>query len=59
MNRLDANDWLYFLGLLLLALGLAWGVSIATALSVVGAVLVVQSTARAYFMTWLTQRRKK
>ncbi len=61
LQRLEANDWFYFAGLGLLFAGLALGVSVATALGVVGGVLVVLSTVRAYFVTWLAiqQPRKK
>lgn len=58
--QLEANDWLYFAGLGLLFAGLTAAVSVATGLIVVGSTLIVQSTARAYFVTWLSlQPRKK
>ena len=57
--KLEANDWLYFIGLGLLFAGLASSVSTATALSVVGGVLIVQSTAKAYFVTWLSMQPRK
>lgn len=51
--HLDANERNYWLGLLLLLVGLSWGVSIPTALTVVGAVLAGESVITSYMAQWI------
>lgn len=62
LKSLDRNEMTYWLGLLLLFAGLALGVSMATGLIVVGAVIVVESVASSYLSTWMglfmTRQRK-
>lgn len=57
--KLEANDWLYFFGLGLLFGGLAASVSVATGLIATGAILITQSTVKAYFVTWLSMQPRK
>jgi len=54
--HLDANQRNYWLGLLLLLAGLSWGVSVATALTVVGAVLAGESVITSYMAQWIKAR---
>ena len=55
LKTLDANDWLFYAGLLALFLGLSLGVSIATALMVVGSVLASVSFINSLIMVWLSK----
>lgn len=57
----DSNEWKYWLGLLLLFVGLSLRVSVATALIVVGITLAVESVLTSYLATWmaLLSTRKK
>jgi hypothetical protein len=52
----DMNMRSYWLGLLLLFVGLAWGVSVATGLTVVGAVIIGESVLTSYLAQWLKRR---
>ena len=54
---LERNEVTYWLGLLLLVLGLQLGVSMATALCVVGAVLALESISTSYLATWMAIRK--
>lgn len=54
---LERNEVTYWLGLLLLFLGLQLGVSMATALCVVGAVLALESISTSYLATWMAIRK--
>ena len=56
---LDATDWSYLLGLILLAIGISLRVSVETALIVVGAILTFVSCAASFFVTWLSAARPK
>lgn len=55
----DKNTLAYWSGLALLGLGVTLSVSVATALVVVGAILVVISTASSFYMTHLATRTPK
>ena len=52
LRKQDRNDITYWLGLLLLFAGLAWGVSAATALTVVGALMAGASVLTSYLAPW-------
>ena len=56
LKSLDANERNYWLGLVLLLVGLSWGVSVATALTVVGAVLAGESVITSYMAQWIKAR---
>jgi uncharacterized membrane protein YqgA involved in biofilm formation len=49
----DRNELTYWLGLLILFIGLSMSVSTATALVVVGAVMAVESVITSYLSTWM------
>lgn len=53
LKSLDRNEVTYWLGLLLLFAGLAFRVSVETALIVVGAVLTVESVVSSYVAVWM------
>lgn len=55
-RSLDSNVRNYWLGILLLFLGLAWGISVATALTVSGAVIAGESAITSYLAQWLKRR---
>ena len=55
----DKNSLAYWSGLVLLFAGLAIGVSIATALIVIGAVLISVSMASSFYLTALVTRPKR
>ena len=55
-NSLEAIERNYWLGLALLFLGLAWGVSVATGLTVVGAVIAGESVITSYLAQWIKAR---
>jgi len=56
INSLETVERNYWLGLLLLFMGLSWGVSIATALTVVGAVIAGESVITSYLAQWIKAR---
>ena len=53
---LDSNERHYWLGLVLLFVGLSWGVSVATGLTVVGAVIAGESVVTSYLAQWIKAR---
>ena len=57
LSSLERNEVTYWLGLFLLFLGLQRGVSMATALCVVGVVLVLESISTSYLATWMAIRK--
>ena len=58
LRSLDKNEVSYWLGLILLFIGLRQGVSTATALVVVGSILTLVSIITSFFLTWLSARGK-
>ena len=59
--RFDSNDILFYVGLLLLGIGLAFGVSWQTALMVVGATLTADGLINSFTATllWFHLSKKK
>ena len=57
LHSVDRNELTYWLGLLLLFIGLAVGVSTATALIVVGAVVTGESVVTSYLAAWIGARK--
>jgi hypothetical protein len=57
LSSLERNEVTYWLGLLCLLLGLGQSVSMATALCVVGGVLVLESITTSYLATWMAIRK--
>ncbi len=57
LHSVDRNELTYWLGLLLLFIGLAAGVSTATALIVVGAVVTGESIVTSYLAAWIGARK--
>ncbi len=51
-SSLERSEQTYWIGLVLLFIGLALGVSVATALSVIGAVIVLESVVTSYMAAW-------
>ena len=56
-RNLERTELSYWLGLILLFLGLMLGVSIATALTVTGAVIVSESVLTSYLAGWIGTRK--
>ncbi len=57
IQRQDRQDLTFMVGCLLLFLGLSISVSVATALSVVGAVLAIESVLTSYVAAWISTRK--
>ena len=55
VEKFDLNDIIYYLGLVMLFIGLALSVSIGTALSVVGAILAGVALANSYVRVWMSK----
>jgi hypothetical protein len=55
--KLDPSERHYWLGLLLLFAGLSWGVSVATGLTVVGAIIAGESVVTSYLAQWIKARQ--
>jgi hypothetical protein len=53
----DRNDLTYWLGLLMLFVGLAVGVSAETALVIVGAAIAGESVITSYLAAWIGARK--
>lgn len=53
----ERNELAYWLGLLLLFLGLSVGVSVATAFIVTGAIITGESVLTSYVASWLGARK--
>lgn len=58
-RSVDRNELTYWLGLFMLFIGLAAGVSTATALIVVGAVVTSESVLTSYLAQWFGSRIKQ
>lgn len=59
LKSLDRNEAAYWIGLAFLFIGLAVRVSIATALAVIGAILVIVSVLNSLILVWLSSRPLK
>lgn len=56
LKSLEREEVTYWLGLVLLFIGLSAGVSVATALIVTGAAMASESVITSYLATWLSIR---
>lgn len=59
LKSLEPNEKTYWLGLGLLFAGLSLGVSVATALIVVGAGMALESVITSYLVSWMTNPSRK
>ncbi len=57
LHSQDHNELTYWLGLVTLFVGLALGVSTATALTVVGAAIAGESVVTSYLAAWIGARK--
>jgi hypothetical protein len=57
LQSLDRNEVTYWLGLLMLFVGLTVRVSVATALIVVGAAVAAESVVTSYLATWMSEKK--
>lgn len=57
LTSVDRNELTYWLGLLLLFIGLAVSVSAATALTIVGAAIAGESVLTSYLAQWIKTRK--
>lgn len=55
ISKLDTNDVFYYAGLVMLFVGLSLSVSVATALTVVGAALALVSFVNSLIVVWLSK----
>jgi hypothetical protein len=58
LKSLERNEITYWFGLCLLFIGLALSVSVATALSVIGGIVVFESVVTSYMVTWMARSSK-
>jgi hypothetical protein len=58
LSTQDRNDKTYFLGLLMLFLGLTWLSSVFMALTVVGAAMALESAITSYLVAVLNSRKQ-
>ena len=56
LPSVDRNELTYWLGLVLLFIGLSLGVSVATAFCVAGGLIVLESLITSYLATWMGVR---
>lgn len=59
LASIDRNELTFWLGLLLLFIGLVVGVSVATALIVTGAIVTGESILTSYIAQWFGSRNKQ
>ena len=59
LRSMDRNEITYWLGLLMLFIGLCLSKSAATALISVGAVMAVESVVTSYLATWMASSTRK
>lgn len=57
LRTMDQNQRNYWLGLMLLFMGLTGWVSIFMALTVIGAAMVLESTITSYLAAWINSRK--
>ncbi len=57
LKSLDRNEKTYWVGLVMLFIGLTLSVSIATALIVTGAAMALESVVTSYLATWLSMQQ--
>lgn len=57
LKSLDRIELTYWLGLVMLFIGLSLSVSMATALTVVGAAMAAESVLTSYVATWISEKR--
>lgn len=58
LKSLERNEITYWFGLCLLFIGLALSVSVATALTVVGVAITLESVVTSYMVTWMARSSK-
>jgi hypothetical protein len=58
-TSLDRNELSYWIGLLMLFAGLSLSVSVATALTVTGAVMAAESVLTSYLANWFVSTTRK
>lgn len=59
LKSLDRNEKTYWAGLLMIFIGLALSVSVATALIITGAAMALESVITSYLATWLTMQQSQ
>jgi len=59
LRTMDANQRNYWLGLLLLFSGLTWYISVFLALTVIGAVMIIESVITSYIAALINSRNMK
>lgn len=54
---IDRNEATFWIGLVMMFIGLALSVSVATALLIIGGVIALESLATSYLATWMAIRK--
>lgn len=57
LKKQDRNEFTYWVGLFLLFIGISASVSIATALTVIGAAMSLESVLTSYLATWISEKK--
>ena len=55
INTLDRGEIAYYIGLLMLFIGISFSVSVASAFVVVGTVIVAESVITSYLAAWINK----
>ncbi len=58
LGSLETNELRYWLGLIMLLIGLSWSISLWVALAVVGAGIAFESTVTSYLAMWFSSRTR-
>lgn len=57
MTGIDRNEATFWIGLVMMFIGLSFSVSIATAFLIVGGVIAAESLVTSYLATWMAIRK--
>ena len=58
LQKQDRNELTYWVGLMMLFIGLCFSVSVATALAVVGGAMALESVLTSYVATWASEKAR-
>jgi hypothetical protein len=59
LRSMDRNDLTYWLGLIMMFVGLTWLVSVFVALTVVGLGIAIESVITSYLVTWFNTKNRE
>jgi hypothetical protein len=58
LRKQDRNELTYWVGLVMLFIGLSLSVSVATALAVCGGAMALESVLTSYLATWISEKTR-